>query len=279
MLGPFVRWAGGKRWFCSRIQNYLPHDFTDYYEPFLGGGSVFFTLKNKNLLNGDCFLSDLNTQLINAYKEVRDNPDGLINWFKKKSFSQDEYYQIRDHYNAYPSSSIAPAEFIYLNKQGFNGIYRVNQKGNYNVPYGNKKAVLEDYYELLKADSAGLVGANIQRANYKYLLDKEIRQNSLVFIDPPYTTSHNNNGFIAYNRKLFNLDDQKMLLRVLQKIDNAGAFFIMTNAHHEVIEEIFGEFLFHEETRQSLIGGRCAARQLVKEYIVCNFEIERENNV
>lgn len=119
----------------------------------------------------------------------------------------------------------------------------------------------------------------MRRANYKYLLDEEIRPNSLIFIDPPYTTSHNNNGFIAYNKKLFNLDDQKNLLRVLKRIDESGSFFIMTNAHHAVIEDIFAEFNFHEETRPSLIGGKNAVRQQVTEYIVCNYEIEREGNV
>lgn len=273
MLGPFVRWAGGKRWFCSRIQEYLPLEFTDYYEPFLGGGSVYFTLFGKKLLKGNCFLSDLNTQLINAYKEVRDNPEGIVNWFYKKAFSEDEYYSVRAHFNAYPFSPTAPAEFLYLNKQGFNGIYRVNRQGDYNVPYGNKRAVADDYYELIRADSVALKGVNLQRANYKYLLEEEIRPNSLVFVDPPYTTSHNNNGFIAYNKKLFNLDDQKTLLRVLRKINDSGSYFIMTNAHHAVIEEIFGEFIFHEETRPSLIGGKNAVRQPVKEYIVCNYDI------
>lgn len=273
MLGPFVRWAGGKRWFCNRIQEYLPTEFTDYYEPFLGGGSVYFTLYNKKLLKGDCFLSDLNTQLINAYKEVRDNPEGIVNWFQKRLFTEDEYYSIRMHYNSYPSSPTAPAEFLYLNKQGFNGIYRVNRHGDYNVPFGNKKVVSDDYYDLIRADSNALKGVNLQRSNYKYLLEEEIKPSSLVFIDPPYTTSHNNNGFISYNKKLFNLDDQKTLLRVLRKINESGAFFIMTNAHHAVIEKIFGEFKLYEETRQSLIGGKNAVRQPVKEYVVCNFDI------
>lgn len=228
------------------------------------------------MLKGNCFLSDLNTQLINAYKEVRDNPEGLVSWFSKRVFSEEEYYSIRTHYNSHPFSPTAPEEFLYLNKQGFNGIYRVNRQGDYNVPYGNKKAIAKDYYELLRADSVALKGVSLRRANYKYLLDEEISPNSLVFIDPPYTTSHNNNGFIAYNKKLFNLDDQKKLLRVLRKIDGSGSFFIMTNAHHAVIEDIFGEFNFHEETRPSLIGGKNAVRQKVTEYIICNYEIERE---
>ena len=278
MLGPFVRWAGGKRWFCSRIQKYLPPQFADYYEPFLGGGSVFFTLYDKNLLNGECFLSDLNTQLVNAYKEVRDNPEGIINWFSKKEFSEDEYYSVRAHFNAYPFSPTAPAEFLYLNKQGFNGIYRVNRRGEYNVPYGNKRDITDAYYELIRDDSAALNGVSIQRASFKYLLEEEIRPRSLVFIDPPYTTSHNNNGFIAYNKKLFNLEDQKTLLRVLKRINDFDSYFIMTNAHHEVIKKMFGEFHFYEEIRPSLIGGKNATRQPVSEYIICNYDIERKGN-
>lgn len=274
MIGPFIRWAGGKRWFCNQIIDFLPQSFTDYYEPFLGGGSVFFELKKNNLINHCCFLSDLNNQLINSYKMVRDNPQKLIKWLKQKEGSEEEYYQIRTHFNLHPEYSSAGAEFIYLNKHSFNGIYRVNKSGEYNVPYGGHRAISDDYYKLIERDSEALKDCVIEKHNFKYLLNKKISPSSFVFIDPPYTVSHNNNGFIAYNKKLFSLDDQYKLLEVLDWIDKCDAYFLMTNAHHKIIKEIFGKYNFYECSRKSVIGGRNAKRQTVSEYIICNYSIK-----
>ena len=273
MFRPFIRWAGGKRWLCSRIQRYLPLSFTDYYEPFLGGGSVFFCLQEKGLLKNEIFLSDCNTQLINAYKLVRDNPESLIAWLQKRTYTEEEYYKIRNHYNLYPFAPSASVEFIYLNKCGFNGIYRVNQKGEYNVPFGNKCEINSNYYELLNNDSKALQKASITKQDYKTFLKKKIRPQSLVFIDPPYTTSYTENGFIAYNKKTFSLEDQRNLLKVVQRINDSNAFFLMTNAYHDVVKDIFGHFQIREEIRQSLIGGKKAVRQQVKEYIITNYNV------
>lgn len=272
-VGPFIRWAGGKRWFCSNLLDFLPANFSDYYEPFLGGGAVFFELKKNNLINYGCYLSDLNTQLINSYKYVRDNPQKLINWLKQKEGSEEEYYKIREHFNLYPGNLSAGAEFIYLNKYSFNGIYRVNKLGKYNVPYGGYREISEEYYKIIENDSLVLKDCTIEKHNFDYILNTKLSSGSLVFIDPPYTVSHNNNGFIAYNKKLFSLDDQYRLLKVLNWIDECGAFFLMTNAHHQVIKDIFGKYNFYECSRKSVIGGKNAKRQTINEYVVCNYKI------
>lgn len=222
IVGPFVRWAGGKSWLCPKITNFLPSNFEDYYEPFLGGGSVFFNLYSRGLLNSSSYLSDTNTKLTNAYKTVRDNPDAIIAWLKNKEFSEREYYEVRDsfNHNIEEGNDIKTAEFIYLNKQSFNGLFRVNRDNKYNVPFGKKLGIKEEYYELLHADSVALKGVDIRKHDFSYLLRKKLKRNSLVFIDPPYTVSHNNNGFIAYNKKLFCLNDQYRLLKVLCFVKN-----------------------------------------------------------
>lgn len=277
MVGPFVRWAGGKSWLCSRIERYLPNCFSDYYEPFLGGGAIYFYLASLGLLKHNIFLSDLNEDLVQAYLDIRDKCSTLIDSLKAISPSESEYYRIRDLYNCGMNKQSQGLFFIYLNRVGFNGIYRVNKKGKYNVPYGcGRVAISPDYERLLKEDSKVLQKASIEHHNFEYLLNPEFhfRPHSLVFIDPPYTVSHNNNGFIAYNKKLFSIDSQIKLRVLLDKINREESFFIMTNAKHKIIQEIFDGYFFFEEFRTSVIGGKGAKRGVTSEYIVTNFDKE-----
>ena len=180
-------------------------------------------------------------------------------------------------YNSNINLHLRGAYFIYLNRVGFNGVYRISRTGNYNVPYGcGRGKITKEYKDLLKADSKALKGVSITQGSFDYLLDSEFhfKPQSLIFLDPPYTVSHNNNGFIAYNRNLFDIESQRRLRRLLDKIDSEGAYFIMTNAKHSIIREIFDGYFFHEEFRSSVIGGKGARRGLISEYIVTNFEKE-----
>ena len=275
MVGPFVRWAGGKSWLCNRIESYLPNSFSDYYEPFLGGGAVYFYLASLGLLTHKIYLSDLNEDLIHAYLDIRDNCSTLIDSLKAISPGENEYYRIRNIYNSGIDKQNRGLFFIYLNRVGFNGIYRVSKAGKYNVPYGCGRVVISPDFEcLLVEDSKILQKASIKHYNFEYLLDSEFhfRPHSLVFIDPPYTVSHNNNGFIAYNKNLFSLDSQIKLRILLDKIDCEDSFFIMTNAKNSIIQEIFDGYFFFEESRASVIGGKGAKRGVTSEYIVTNFE-------
>ena len=277
MVGPFVRWAGGKTWFTRRIGKYLPKVITDYYEPFLGGGAIFFHLSSLDLLCGDVYLSDMNEDLIQAYIDIRDNCDTLIASLEEFEISPNEYSQIRDLYNNGLNLQKRSAYFIYLNRAGFNGIYRISRAGKYNVPYGGGRGTLtESYKTLLYADSAVLMNTSLRHSSFEYLLDENFhfKSHSLVFLDPPYTVSHNNNGFIAYNRKLFSIDNQYMLRKLLDKIDSEGAYFIMTNANHKVVRDIFDGYYFNIEYRSSVIGGKCAQRGIISEYVICNFKGE-----
>ena len=276
--GSFIRWAGGKSWLCKHLYKYLPDDFEDYYEPFLGSGAVFFYLASKGFIKGNSFLSDLNSDLIKAYIEVRDNCERLISILSSMQYSREEYYRIRALYNETRSSINIGALFIYLNRTCFNGIYRVSRKGKYNVPYGvdEKGEISQDYSQKLKADSLLLKNAIVKNASYDYILsaDFHLKEKSLVFLDPPYTVSHNNNGFIEYNKKIFDLDNQYILRKVLDKIDAENSYFIMTNAHHKIIRDIFDGYYFFEEERQSLIGGKKAKRGSILEYIISNYTKE-----
>lgn len=260
---PFLRWAGGKRWFIKDILE-LTKDlkFNKYHEPFLGGGSIFFALKPEK-----AFLSDLNSELIETYKVVKWAPKKLISHLNSYLNTEDEYYEIR---KKQPQSVIEKAaQFIYLNNTSYNGIYRVNKNGIYNVPYGFKKNYSINETNILNVRSA-LKTATLTHGDFT-CIEKNIAKNDLVFLDPPYTVSHDNNGFIAYNQRLFSLDDQKRLSNLIDFIKSEGAYYVLTNAAHDEIKKIFSkDDRLIELKRACTIGGLNAKREKVTEYIFTN---------
>lgn len=272
-IEPFVRWAGGKAWLIP----YLPRligglQIEHYHEPFFGGGAIFFSIKHQK----KCYLSDANSQLINAYIHVRDNPDALISIFQTFNNTEDEYYLIRNALTEDATVENA-ARFLFLNQTSYNGLYRVNRNGKYNVPYGFRIAWKYDV-ERIRIASRSLRKARITVGDFE-VNKYRIKENDLVFLDPPYTVSHNNNGFIAYNQKLFSLEDQYRLKSFIEYIKNKGAYYILTNAAHETIREIFHIQGDRNVTlqRRSLIGGKNAARAHISEYIFTNIpEVHNE---
>jgi len=264
-IKPFLRWTGSKSWLVrGDLKNYLPNSFNNYHECFLGGGAVFFSLNPEK----EVFLYDINRDLIEVYTEIRDNVELVIKTLKKLKNSEDEYYRIRNS-NAYKPHTRA-AKFIYLNKCSFNGIYRVNSLGNYNVPYGRRKNVDIVCEENLRKVSQSLQSATIKAVDFKETL-KYIKKGDLVFLDPPYTVAHENNGFIEYNQKLFSWDDQEKLKDFVQAIKDKEAYFVLTNASHNSILELYkntGEIF--KKSRYSKVGGRNKTRGMYNELIICN---------
>lgn len=263
---PFLRWAGGKRWLLKDLNAFLPtKGFNNYHELFLGGGAVYFHLQPQ----GTSFLNDFNPELINTYECLKDDVDGIINELRAFENTKEEYYKIRN--KKYPSDLKKAAQFIYLNQTSFNGIYRVNLSGEYNVPYGYRKKEFLDE-ENLRAASESLEGTRFSSFDFEKCLEN-IKKDDLVFLDPPYTVAHNNNGFIKYNQKMFSLEDQYRLQGLLRDINDIGAYYLLTNAAHEKIREIFGSSnTISELSRASLIGGKNARRGQYKELLITNIE-------
>jgi DNA adenine methylase len=261
---PFLRWAGGKNWLVKHLNEILNiESFNNYHEPFLGGGSIFFNLQNDQ----KSYLSDLNSKLVNTYIEIRDNVEAVIEELKNYKNSKEFYYYVRNE--KYNLSYKCAAQFIFLNQTSFNGIYRENLKGEYNVPYGYRK---KNFFEPenLRLVSLKLANANIFTSDFESILEN-ISQKDLVFLDPPYTVSHNKNGFIKYNKNLFSLDDQYRLKDFTDKINSKGAYYILTNAAHATIKEIFDSHnKLYEMSRASLIGGTNANRGIINEYLFTN---------
>ena len=261
---PFLRWAGGKNWLVKSIAEYLPSDgFNNYIEPFLGGGSIFFHLSPDY-----AELSDLNPELIQTYAVVKNDVQAVISELEDFKNTEDFYYMVRSQK---PTSEVKQAaRFIYLNQTSFNGIYRVNLKGEYNVPYGHRKNNFLRKENLIQASKI-LQKAQLHVRDFKDSI-KNIAQDDLVFLDPPYTVNHNN-GFIQYNAKLFDIKAQHELADLIDEIQERGAKYILTNAAHDEIRKIFYKPNFNqiiETSRASLIGGKQAERGRYSEFIITN---------
>jgi len=268
-IKPFLRWAGGKRWLTKNIIDYLPSEFNNYHEPFIGGGSIFLHLKSNKIIKNRSFISDYNNELVNTYNQIAQNPKELTLELLKLKNNKEDYYKIR---SSKPISEIKKASrFLYLNKSSFNGLYRVNRKGEYNVPFGNRN--LKDFYTIENIKNVSkLLKDNVSiSSNDFYDCLENISKGDLVFLDPPYTVAHENNGFVQYNQKIFMWEDQERLKRLLIEIKRRGAYFILTNAKHESIKELFSDVGNRIKVqRHSTIGGIGASREQINEYIFTN---------
>lgn len=267
-LKPFLRWAGGKTWLTKNITEFTPDNFSNYIEPFLGGGSIFFYLKSNNIIKGKAYLSDTNKALIEAYKILRDQPNALIKHLESYKNTEKEYYKIRKM--VYDDPVLEASRFIYLNRTSFNGIYRENLKGVYNVPYGYKKyKTLFDFENLLKVSQL-LKGTILKTCDFAKAISK-VKENDLVFLDPPYTVAHENNGFVKYNQKIFSWDDQIRLKQEVEHIADKKAVFILTNAYHKSIKELYENIgVAKRLERSSVVGGNNAKRDKFHEIIITN---------
>lgn len=263
---PFLRWAGGKRWFRKHLDQLLPKNgFNNYHEPFLGGGSIFLSLTPQK----SAFLSDLNKELIETYEALKQDPSEIIKYLKRYKNTEEFYYFMRE--SKFEAPSEKAARFIYLNQTSYNGIYRVNLRGEYNVPYGFRNKEFLDT-EVLFAVSSALKNATLFHGDFS-LVESNIKKNDFIFLDPPYTVSHNNNGFIKYNQNLFSLEDQKRLSKLIDFIKKKDAYYLLTNASHSTILEIFDKGdTFFPINRASLIGGKQAKRGQTTEYIFTNIK-------
>lgn len=262
---PFLRWAGGKKWLLPVLHEFVNiKNYNAYHEPFLGGGSVFFELAP----HIPAFLSDTNGDLINTYQCVKDHPAEV--WAILSSYvnTEDSYYLIRGQEPTNPIERAA--RFIYLNQTSFNGLYRVNRDGKYNVPYGKRKRVPYTLAGIISA-SERMQNADFLSADFSDALEK-VHRGDLVYLDPPYVVAKDDNCFILYNKHLFSLDDQKRLSECIDRIKSAGAFYILSNAKHDTIRTIFkkdGDTVL-VLNRASLIGGKKAFRGKTEEYLFTN---------
>lgn len=261
---PFLKWVGGKRWLVANYPDLIPKKFNKYIEPFLGSAAVYFYLKPK-----EAILSDLNLELISTYRAIKNNWSAV----EKKLFSHKQkhcseyYYKIRG--KKYFHDTTKAARIIYLNRTCWNGLYRVNRKGDFNVPVGSRTSITYDTDDFKKTSEL-LSGAILESKDFEKVILKADK-GDLVFVDPPYTVKHNNNNFVKYNECIFSWDDQLRLQNSLFSARDRGAKIVLCNADHSLIRDLYKNFgVIQQVSRFSSLAANSSKRQKTTELVICS---------
>ncbi len=251
-MKPLLKWAGGKRRLVGRIIDLLPNNIQnrDYHEPFFGGGAVFFQIEP---ISGS--INDINPKLMNFYKVVRDKPNALIDEASNYVYDEKVYYHLRNRFNSSGLSDVDYAAILlYLNKTAYNGLYRVNSKGEFNVPFGRYKSPTIVNPKRISKASKLLKNIEINCGDYGYILDF-VCKGSLCYLDPPYHPVSNTANFTDYSTQGFNEWDQERLRNICLELDKKGVIFVLSNSYTEKIMDLYKGHGFRIEilkTRRSI---------------------------
>lgn len=283
LVAPIVKWVGGKRQLLPEIETFIPKKISTYVEPFVGGGAVLFHVQPKKAI-----INDFNNELMNVYKVVKDNPDELISLLKKheeanrEASNGDYYYEIRaldrsDEYEKLSSVERA-ARILYLNKTCYNGLFRVNQAGQFNAPYGKYKnpAIVNDV--TIKAVSNYFNSANIKflEGDYKQAL-KGLRKGSFVYFDPPYMPISSSSSFTGYTGAGFDYDKQVELRDECIKLHKKGIKFLQSNSYSPEILDLYSDttiFKIKIVKAKRSINSKADKRGEISEVLIYNYEKE-----
>ncbi len=263
---PFLKWAGGKGKLIQQYIPYLPKKFKTYYEPFLGGAAVFFYLNPPSAT-----LTDINAELVNAYRCVRDNVEELILNLEAHQLRhcRDYYYEVRQSPGV--TNIEKAARLIYLNKTCFNGLYRENSKGAFNVPIGKYKNPKICNPALLRSVSAALQNAQINVRPFEDILEHASSCDDFVYFDPPYYPLSPTSNFTAYSRYSFTQDDQIRLKYVFAELAERGVKVMLSNSDCPFIRELYSEFNINSIIAPRLINSNARKRGKISEVLVTSY--------
>ena len=272
LLSPILKWVGGKRQLLSEIIPLIDESCDNYVEPFIGGGAVLFRLQPKKAI-----INDYNTELINVYRTVRDDLDGLVALLKEheKYNSSDYYYEVRalDRTPDFDKMSNLEkaARIIYLNKTCYNGLYRVNSLGQFNSPYGKYKNPNIVNEVVLRAISKYLNGneISIRSGDYKDVLN-DIEKNSFVYLDPPYMPISSSSSFTGYTEGGFGYDKQVELKEECDKLNSKGVHFLQSNSDCEEIRELYKDYRIKVVKAKRAINSDAKKRGQINEVLIYN---------
>jgi DNA adenine methylase len=262
MADPFLKWAGGKRWLASSVEREYTRSGGRYVEPFVGGGAVFFRIEPDSAV-----LSDANAELVRAYRTIKANPEPVIDRLKDLEMSREVYEDLR---RAVPRTDLeATVRFIFLNRGGFNGLYRVNRRGEFNVPFGCKSGTVSVDGPALREAYRVLQAARIEHGDFRAVL-ATCGANDFVYLDPPYTVRHNNNGFNRYNQSLFSWADQRELATCASNLVEAGATVVVSNADHPSVRALYpaDAFIIRRVRRTSRMAASALHRGPTTELLI-----------
>ena len=266
---PIVKWVGGKRQLMFELLKNMPENYNRYFEPFIGGGALFFELQPDN-----AYISDMNEELINLYKVVRDNVDELITDLQKHDISKEYFMEIRniDRTEEYENwSDIQKASrFIYLNRTCFNGMYRVNSKGEFNVPFGHyKNPRILDENNLINCSNL-LQRTEIKHADFSEIL-KRVKKGDFVYFDPPYVPLSETSSFTSYTKDGFDIDMQFKLRDVCDELDSMGVKFLLSNSDTKLVNELYENYNIKKVFASRQINANADGRGKITEVLVRNY--------
>lgn len=259
---PFLKWAGGKTQLLPEILGRFPPVFRRYHEPFIGGGAVFFALTPSRAT-----ISDVNADLTATYTAIRDEPEAVIAELSRREATEEEYYRIRAQKPAQLEAAVAAARTIYLNRTCYNGLYRVNQKGEFNVPFGRYANPNVCNADNIRLASIALRGVDI-RCEDALAVGKRVERGDLVYFDPPYDPLSDTSSFTTYAKGGFGPDEQAALARVFADLANRGVCVVLSNSDTPLIRELYKDFEIHSVYARRAINSRADRRGHVREVIV-----------
>ena len=272
-VAPFVKWAGGKRQLLPQIKERMPEKYNSYFEPFVGGGAVIFELLPTNAL-----INDINKALINAYRQICNAPEAFLAAVKQLDEAMWEdgkkyYYSLREHYNDKLMKAEYDVElaalFVFINKHCFNGLYLVNGKGLFNVPYNNSRRTSVDESIIMEV-SRYLQGITIMDGDFEEACEGA-GQGDFVFIDSPYAPL-NPTSFESYTKEGFDIESHRRLSNLFDKLTNRGCYCMLTNHNTELINELYsGKGYRRDVVSVKRMINSDASKRVGEEIIICNY--------
>lgn len=267
---PIVKWVGGKRQLMFELIKNRPKSYNRYFEPFIGGGALFFELQPEQ-----AYISDMNEELINLYSVVRDNVYELIKDLSKHEVSKEYFLEIRNIDRTEQYTELSDVErasrFIYLNRTCFNGMYRVNSQGQFNVPFGHyKNPRIIDENNLLNCSEL-LKKTEIKCADFSEILTK-VKKGDLVYFDPPYVPLNETSSFTSYTKDGFDIDMQFKLRDVCDELDTMGVKFMLSNSDTKLVNELYANYEIKKVFASRQINANADGRGKITEVLVRNYD-------
>lgn len=272
-IKPFVKWAGGKNGLINSLISFTPKNFNSYFESFVGGGALFFYLKNLNILNSKkIYLNDKNAELINAYKQIKINPNKLLEELEilKNNHSKEYFYKIRNldrDFDFYSLSEVfRAARFIYLNKTCFNGLCRYNAKGNFNTPMGSYKNPKIYDKDLIFSVHEVLKNVSITNKDFE-VVSLKAKRGDFIYFDPPYYPLNKTSSFVSYTDN-FSANEQIRLYKLFKMLDCEGIKVLQSNSNTDFIKELYKDFEIIEVISKRAINCKGDKRGKITELII-----------
>lgn len=272
LIAPFLKWVGGKRQLMPAIQELIPKNYKNYYEPFIGGGAVFFYLQPQKAV-----INDYNEELINVYQTIKENPEALISDLKTHRNESNYFYDLRalDREAGFESmSNIKKASrVIYLNKTCYNGLYRVNNSGEFNSPFGRYKnpnivneTTIRAVSKYLNTNKITILNGDFEEAL------KGIKKDSFVYFDPPYHPVSASSNFTGYVQEKFDMSEQIRLRDVCNRLNEKGVHFLLSNSATQFIEDLYKDYKISYVKANRSINSNAKKRGEIDEVLIRNYE-------